>query len=58
MATPHRIQVQPADTGILNFNQDEAAASKVSELLQQDLEVPYSSLMMVTRVPFVADNYT
>lgn len=49
MATPHRIQVQPADTGLLKFNQDEAAASKVSDLLQQDLEVPHSSFMLVPR---------
>ncbi|KAM4056057.1 oxidoreductase AflY [Hirsutella rhossiliensis] len=38
MATPYQIRVSPRDTGLLAVEQDEAAAAKVSELLQKDLE--------------------
>lgn len=39
MATPYRIQVQPANSGLLKLDQNESTANKVSELLQKDLEV-------------------
>lgn len=38
MATPYHIKVKPTDTGVVGLPQDEAAAAKVSELLQKDLE--------------------
>ncbi|RDA89992.1 hypothetical protein CP533_2681 [Ophiocordyceps camponoti-saundersi (nom. inval.)] len=38
MATPYRFSVSPADTGLLKVKQDDAAAARVSELLQDDLE--------------------
>lgn len=39
MATAFKIQVPAHDTGLLRVAQDNAAAAKVSELLQRDLEV-------------------
>ncbi|KYK56790.1 HypA protein [Drechmeria coniospora] len=38
MATPYQILVRPQDTGLLRLEQDAAAAAKVTELLQKDLE--------------------
>ncbi|PHH84271.1 hypothetical protein CDD83_2214 [Cordyceps sp. RAO-2017] len=38
MATPQRIHVSARDTGLLRVEQDDAAAAKVTELLQKDLE--------------------
>ncbi|RDA85077.1 hypothetical protein CP532_3126 [Ophiocordyceps camponoti-leonardi (nom. inval.)] len=38
MATPYRFSVSPTDTGLLKVKQDDAAATRVSELLQDDLE--------------------
>lgn len=39
MATAYKVKVSASDTGLLKFKQDEATAQKVSDLLQQDLEV-------------------
>lgn len=53
MATPHHIQIEPTDTGILKFAETGTSAAKVSELLQKDLEVPrpvdHCDLLMLTR---------
>ncbi|KAI1391352.1 uncharacterized protein F4822DRAFT_396481 [Hypoxylon trugodes] len=38
MATSHTIQLTPDNTGLWQIQQDESAAKKVSELLQQDLQ--------------------
>lgn len=38
-ATPYKVQVQPANSGILSFDRDDKTANQVSELLQKDLEV-------------------
>ncbi|RCI07466.1 hypothetical protein L249_4568 [Ophiocordyceps polyrhachis-furcata BCC 54312] len=38
MATPYRFSVSPTDTGLLKVKQDDDAAARVSELLQDDLE--------------------
>ncbi|POR37682.1 Putative nucleosome assembly protein C36B7.08c, partial [Tolypocladium paradoxum] len=38
MATAYQIHVPARDTGLLGVEQDEAAAAKVTELLQKDLE--------------------
>lgn len=38
MATPYRFNISAADTGLLKIKQDDAAATRVTELLQQDLE--------------------
>lgn len=39
MATAYKINVPVTNTGLWKFDQKDAAASKVSELLQEDLEV-------------------
>lgn len=39
MATPYQVNVQPAAPGIIPFSHDETTAAKVSDLVQQDLEV-------------------
>jgi hypothetical protein len=39
MATAHRIQVAPTDSGLLKFEQDAKTANEVTALLQKDLEV-------------------
>lgn len=39
MATAHTIQITPDNTGLWQVHQDESAAKKASELLQEDLEV-------------------
>ena len=39
MATSYKIQVDPGHCGLMGYKCDEAAATKVSELLQKDLEV-------------------
>lgn len=46
MATPYRICVPAQDTGLLALRQDDAAAAKVSELLQKDLEVGAAELLL------------
>ncbi|KAK0392258.1 hypothetical protein NLU13_1754 [Sarocladium strictum] len=38
MATPYHIHVKPSETGLLHLDRDEQTATKVSELLQDDLE--------------------
>jgi hypothetical protein len=38
MATAYQINVPVGDTGLLGVKQTESSASKVSELLQKDLE--------------------
>ncbi|KAI0169507.1 hypothetical protein GGR52DRAFT_550358 [Hypoxylon sp. FL1284] len=38
MASAHTIQITPENTGLWKISQDETAAKKASELLQQDLE--------------------
>ncbi|KAI1768696.1 hypothetical protein GGR53DRAFT_476623 [Hypoxylon sp. FL1150] len=38
MATAHTIQITPDNTGLWQIHQDESAAKKASELLQEDLE--------------------
>lgn len=53
MATPYEISVSAPDTGLLAVEQDEAAAARVSELLQKDLEVGAASSAEAHRV--VAD---
>lgn len=39
MATAYAINVTPENTGLWQFGQNEAAAKKASELLQEDMEV-------------------
>lgn len=39
MATPFRIEILPKDAGLLGMKLGDKEASKVSELLQRDLEV-------------------
>lgn len=39
MATAHTIQITPDNTGLWQISQDESAAKKATELLQEDLEV-------------------
>lgn len=39
MATPYHVQLGPNDTGILKYNHSDEEATKVSQLLQKDLEV-------------------
>jgi hypothetical protein len=39
MATPHHIQIDPGNTGLLKYPQTEESAARVSELLQLDLQV-------------------
>ncbi len=39
MATPYKIQVGPQETGLLKYKQTDEGAAKLSELLQEDLEV-------------------
>ncbi|PHH79001.1 hypothetical protein CDD80_5854 [Ophiocordyceps camponoti-rufipedis] len=39
MATPYRFNITAADTGLLKVKQDDAAATRLTELLQQDLEL-------------------
>lgn len=39
MATPTRIQISPEETGLLGLKQTPDAAAKITELLQEDLEV-------------------
>jgi hypothetical protein len=44
MATAYQINVPVGDTGLLGVKQTESSASKVSELLQKDLEVRVNAL--------------
>ena len=46
MATPFKIQVQPQNSGLLELKQGQNEASKVTDLLQKDLEV-FNSLQSV-----------
>lgn len=39
MATPFKIEILPKDAGLLGMKLGSEEASKVSELLQRDLEV-------------------
>ena len=39
MATSLRINISPDNSGLLGVKQTDASASKVTELLQEDLEV-------------------
>lgn len=39
MATAYRIQIDPSRIGLLGYKHNEAAAAKLSELLQKDLDV-------------------
>lgn len=39
MASPTRIQISPEETGLLGLKQTPDAAAKITELLQEDLEV-------------------
>lgn len=39
MATAYKIHIDPSHVGLLGYKHDEATASKLSELLQKDLEV-------------------
>lgn len=39
MATPFQIQVEPQNSGLLGFKVGQSEASKVTDLLQKDLEV-------------------
>ncbi|XXH00452.1 ubiquitin-specific protease ubp15 [Hypoxylon texense] len=43
MATAHTIQITPDNTGLWQISQDESAAKKATELLQEDLEVGASA---------------
>jgi len=46
MASSTKIHISPDDTGLLGLKQTEDASRKVSELLQKDLEVRFSYLMI------------
>lgn len=39
MATAYRIQIDPSRIGLLGYKHNKAAADKLSELLQKDLDV-------------------
>lgn len=54
MATAYKVKVSASDTGLLKFKQDEATAQKVSDLLQQDLEVSIAEplLRSIINPPF------
>lgn len=39
MATARKIEITPENTGLWHLEQTEAAAKKITELLQDDLEV-------------------
>lgn len=47
MATAYRIQIDPSRIGLLRYKHNKAAAAKLSELLQKDLDVsiPYDKYM-------------
>lgn len=47
MATAYNIKVPVANTGLWKFNQQDASANKVSELLQKDLEVRISQTIPI-----------
>ena len=42
MATAFKIQINPNHAGLLGYKYEEAAAAKLSELLQRDLEVGWT----------------
>ncbi|KAJ0290398.1 hypothetical protein COL940_000916 [Colletotrichum noveboracense] len=46
MATAYNIKVPVGNTGLWKFNQQDASANKVSELLQKDLEIPHHLLAL------------
>lgn len=41
MATAYKIQIDPSRVGLLGYKHNEAAAAKLSELLQKDLDVSH-----------------
>lgn len=47
MATPFKIKVEPQNSGLLGLKLSENEASKVTDLLQKDLEVHYIIWMIV-----------
>lgn len=47
MATPFKIKVEPQNSGLLGLKLGENEASKVTDLLQKDLEVHYIIWMIV-----------
>ncbi|KAJ0388076.1 hypothetical protein COL922a_001059 [Colletotrichum nupharicola] len=46
MATAYNIKALVGNTGLWKFNQQDASANKVSELLQKDLEIPHHLLAL------------
>ncbi|KAL2670711.1 hypothetical protein Neosp_014510 [[Neocosmospora] mangrovei] len=55
MATPYRIHITPANTGLWNIEQSEEAAQTTTETLQKDLEMPHHLLALYGTGASVAD---
>ena len=51
MATARIIQITPENTGLTRIKQTEAAAKKVTELLQEDLEVCHPQCLFTRTEP-------
>jgi hypothetical protein len=60
MATPFKIQVESQNSGLLELKQGQNEASKVTDLLQKDLEnhhVFFNESGFHDHVNFVVDSY-
>jgi hypothetical protein len=49
MATPFQIQVEPQNSGLLELKLGQSEASRVTDLLQKDLEVLHSSSVYISQ---------